>query len=80
MPREMIFSLVRHLLTLAGGILISKGWFDAAVLEQVIGAVIAMASAGWSHIEKQKTPQLPSETKTQAAARTGKYSGTDNPV
>lgn len=73
MPREMIFGLLRHLLTLAGGVLVTRGYFDEAMLQTVIGAIIAMVTAGWSVVEKQKTPQLPSETKAQAASRTGKF-------
>lgn len=51
---DVIMGLVRHLLTFVGGILVSRGLIDAGVLEQAIGAVITLAGAAWSVVNKNQ--------------------------
>lgn len=49
MNLNLIQSWIRHLLTLAGGWLLSKpGLIDAAGVEAIIGGVCAIAGLVWS--------------------------------
>jgi hypothetical protein len=46
--QAMVLGLVRHVLTLVGGYLAAKGLLDPANVDTVVGAVLAIAGAGWS--------------------------------
>jgi hypothetical protein len=54
MTKEQIFGVVRHILTFAGGFLVVKGYFDEAILNELIGGTIALAGTVWSIIDKNK--------------------------
>jgi len=54
MNLEIITSLVRHLLTLAGGYFVSKGLVDQVSSEAIIGGVVAAIGVGWSIVNKVK--------------------------
>ena len=54
MTKEQIFGVVRHILTFAGGFLVVKGYFDEAMLNELIGGAIALAGTVWSIIDKKK--------------------------
>jgi hypothetical protein len=45
---EQIWGLLRAFLALIGGILIAKGYVDAALWETIIGGIGALFVAGWS--------------------------------
>lgn len=45
---EMVGGLIRHVLTFGGGFLVTNGVLEAAQLETVIGAVIALGGVAWS--------------------------------
>jgi hypothetical protein len=51
---EIITSLVRHLLTLAGGYFVSKGIVDHASSEAIIGGVVAAVGVAWSIVHNLK--------------------------
>ena len=46
--------IIRHILTAAGGALVTKGMIAQTELELVVGAVIAIAGVVWSAIAKAK--------------------------
>jgi len=56
MNKQQILGVVRHVLTFGGGFLIAKGKIDAVGLENIIGAVIALAGGIWSAVAPEKKP------------------------
>ena len=46
--------IVRHILTAAGGALVTKGMLGETELEMVVGAVITIAGVLWSAVAKKK--------------------------
>jgi len=46
--------IVRHVLTAAGGALVTKGVIGEGQLEMAIGAIIAIAGVIWSALAKKK--------------------------
>lgn len=52
MQVTMLLGLIRHLLTLVGGIMVSKGWLSSDTLDIIIGAILAVAPTIWSTTEK----------------------------
>lgn len=43
-----IASLIRHVLTAAGGFLVAKGLASADQIAEVAGAIVSLAGVGWS--------------------------------
>jgi len=43
-----IASLIRHALTAAGGFLVAKGIASTEQLTEIVGALLSLASIGWS--------------------------------
>jgi len=43
-----IASLIRHVLTAAGGFLVAKGVASTEQLTEIVGALLSLASVGWS--------------------------------
>lgn len=52
MPTEMYLSIIRHLLTLAGGILATKGYISGGMVETIASSVIAVGATAWGAIQK----------------------------
>lgn len=48
-----VLSVVRHILTFAGGYLVSKGYIDEETLGTLVGAVITVGGVIWGIIEKK---------------------------
>mgnify|MGYP004207603811 CR=1 FL=1 len=46
--------IVRHVLTAAGGALVTKGYFAETELELAVGALITLAGVIWSALAKRK--------------------------
>lgn len=46
--------LARHLLTTAGGMLVTKGLIDPAQVDPLIGAVLVVGGVIWSVIQKKR--------------------------
>lgn len=44
--------IIRHLLTMIGAVLVSRGLLDASTTETVVGSLIAATSLVWSYMEK----------------------------
>ena len=55
MNLEQTLGIVRHSLTLVGGILIAKGYIDEAMVEAISGGVVGLVGLIWSVIIKNKT-------------------------
>lgn len=54
MTKDQVLGLLRHVLTFGGGFMVTNGIFDEAGLSQAIGAVITLAGAVWSILDKKK--------------------------
>lgn len=52
--KEVIYSLVRHGLTLGGGFLVAEGYFDAMQAETLIGAAMSIFGVAWAIYSKKK--------------------------
>ena len=47
MDQALFLGLLRHVLQIAGGALIARGYVDSGGMELVSGAVLSVATAGW---------------------------------
>ncbi|MDQ2080242.1 hypothetical protein RA307_08620 [Xanthobacteraceae bacterium Astr-EGSB] len=54
MNKEQVLGVVRHILTFAGGIVVSKGLLDETTMTAVVGAVITIGGALWSILAPEK--------------------------
>ncbi len=54
-----IASLIRHGLTAAGGFLIAKGVASTEQITELVGALLSLASVGWSIKSNVKKPADP---------------------
>lgn len=61
MNKTVVLSIVRHLLTFAGGALAAKGVANAEEVEQGIGALVTLIGLGLSIYEKRNRPTKPSD-------------------
>lgn len=52
METTIYLGIVRHLLTLLGGIIISKGYITQGAFDMIIGAILSIAPQIWSIVEK----------------------------
>jgi hypothetical protein len=53
MNKEKFLGIVRHTLTFVGGILLTKGIFEASFIEEISGAIITLSGAIWSIVSKK---------------------------
>jgi len=51
-------SLLRHILTAAGGFLVAKGLASADQLAELVGAVVSIAGVGWSVYNNKKAAKI----------------------
>jgi len=51
---EKIKGILRHILTFAGGYLVTAGIIDDAMLMEVVGALITLTGFVWSFISKKE--------------------------
>lgn len=54
MNEKILGSLVRHVLTLAAGALVSKGLIESSAVEPVVGGAMAVVGVAWSVFQKVK--------------------------
>jgi hypothetical protein len=48
MNQDQITSLLRQILFVAAGGLVTKGYVDAATLQTIIGALVILGTSGWA--------------------------------
>lgn len=53
LTKEQVLGIIRHILTFAGGIVLSHGLVDQATTDTIIGSVITLIGAIWSIISKR---------------------------
>lgn len=51
---ESIKSLIRHILSAAGGYLVARGLVSSEQLPEIVGAVATLVAAGWGIYSKRK--------------------------
>lgn len=49
----MLMGLARHVLTLAGGALVTAGYLDEGSMQTAVGALVALAGVAWSAFDKR---------------------------
>ena len=54
MNPAIIGSITRHILSVAGGFAMAKGWVDEATMQAIIGGAASSAAAYWSYVEKKR--------------------------
>lgn len=54
LTKEQVLGIVRHILTFAGGIVLSHGLVDQATADTIIGSTITLIGAIWSVVSKKK--------------------------
>jgi hypothetical protein len=52
MNKEKVLGIVRHLLTFAGGVLITQGVIDDALFTELFGAAMTLIGGIWSVVDK----------------------------
>ena len=53
MNKEKVLGLLRHTLTVVGGILITKGLVDETMLAELVGGLITIIGGVWSVLNKK---------------------------
>ena len=54
MSKDVILGVIRHFLTIAGGVLVTKGNLDVTDADTLVGSVIAIVGVVWSIVSKKK--------------------------
>lgn len=54
MDKGTALGIVRHILTAAGGVLVTKGVIDDVGLTQAVGGLIALLGVAWSMYDKKQ--------------------------
>lgn len=52
--KKKTLGVVRHILTMLGGVLVAKGYMDTELTHEITGIVISIIGVTWSVIEKNK--------------------------
>lgn len=66
MNQEILLGIVRHILTTAGGVLVTKGLADSSMIEGGSAAIVTLIGIIWSIIHKGNV-----QNKINVAALTG---------
>jgi hypothetical protein len=53
MNKEKFLGVLRHVLTFAGGIMVTKGIFDQALAAELTGSVMTLTGVIWSVVDKK---------------------------
>lgn len=67
MNREILLSILRHLLTAGGGAVVTSGTLSGAEVEQGIGALLTLAGLVWSVIEKRAKARAAADASLQSS-------------
>ena len=54
MSKEKVFGVIRHVLTFVGGGLVLLGYSDDAMVQELIGGVMALVGTVWSVLDKKE--------------------------
>ena len=54
MTKESVMSILRHVLTFAGGLAVANGVIDEASMLELVGAAVTIAGVAWSLRDKKK--------------------------
>ncbi len=54
MSKEKVFGVIRHVLTFVGGGLVLLGYSDDAMVQELIGGVMALVGTVWSILDKKE--------------------------
>ncbi len=54
MSKEKVFGVIRHVLTFVGGGLVLLGYSDDAMIQELIGGVMALVGTVWSILDKKE--------------------------
>lgn len=54
MKKEQILGIIRHTLTFAGGVLVTKGLIDEGMVTELSGSAMTLIGGIWSIIDKSK--------------------------
>jgi hypothetical protein len=54
MTQEQLLGVLRHILTVAGGALVTKGYIDEAGLLEGTGLIVSLVGFVWSYLAKRK--------------------------
>lgn len=49
LPKEFLFSMIRHTLTVGAGYLVAKGLTDADSAQALVGGIMGTVAVAWSH-------------------------------
>jgi hypothetical protein len=60
MTKEFVLSILRHILTSAGSVLMAKGYIDDTTYQAIVGGTLAVIGLVWSYYDKasRQTPAV----------------------
>ena len=53
MNKEQKMGIIRHILTFAGGVLLSKGLVDESLLADIVASIMVLVGGFWSILDKR---------------------------
>ena len=56
MNQEMILGIIRHILTIASGAVVVKGYTDESTATTIVGGIVAFIGVVWSIWAKRQAP------------------------
>jgi hypothetical protein len=54
MNKDTLLGIVRHVLTTAGGVLVTKGTIDEGMATEIVGVVVGIVGVVWSFLKNRK--------------------------
>ena len=54
MKKEQVLGIIRHALTFVGGILVTRGLIEEAMVQEIIGGVASLVGLVWSVVSKKE--------------------------
>lgn len=63
---EQVMSIVRQIMLVIGGSLVTKGVIDNGTLQTMVGAVIALTSSGWAIYTRRNTGLIASAAEVKS--------------
>jgi uncharacterized membrane protein len=58
MNKDIILGIVRHVLTIGAGVLVTKGLTDSAGAETIVGSLVGIVGVVWSIFSKKKASEV----------------------